>query len=501
MKRQIALLLTLMLMASVLYVPARADEKDVVIDSRNVEFPMDATITGDLEITGDCPETIILINVQVEGAIEVDADHPVTIRMQGNSSCAQMELDSQTTVIGGKIGELTMDTILSYVEAAQITKATVEKTGGVLHLEDTTVGTLVLEKSNSLAGGKGCQVQNLIKNDNRIRFSGSWENLQENFNPEKQTETVWNNRGVEGMLVLNRNLYSPERNVVKATLTITKVPEGMKGDYRLYWYIGSTFSGCTWHVDLEEGATFEWTCSVHFDGVMTELPVWAELTDNDDSDIKVRFVQPVKIDYTTEQYNDLEYDGDVFPYEIHLLRNQNVVIIYGLDEHGKYTKVVNAFVCSVGLHNPTPLGTYEINLQYRWGPLMGDLYGQYESQFNGNMLFHSVPYRSLEPNNIEWDEYAYLGEPASSGCVRLAVADARWIFNHCRKGTQVQIYESEELPVEKPVPIVIQEDSRHRGWCPTDPNPDNPTRAKNPPRVDDYFAKRERHKKPLPVLN
>ena len=45
------------------------------------------------------------------------------------------------------------------------------------------------------------------------------------------------------------------------------------------------------------------------------------------------------------------------------------------------------------------------------------------------------------------------------------------------------VYDSSSSPVELPVPCLIREDSLLRGWDPTDPDPDNPTRAEKVPVI------------------
>ena len=42
-------------------------------------------------------------------------------------------------------------------------------------------------------------------------------------------------------------------------------------------------------------------------------------------------------------------------------------------------------------------------------------------------------------------QYNKLGQQASAGCIRLAVTDAKWIYDHCRLGTKVVIGEGLSL--------------------------------------------------------
>ena len=164
------------------------------------------------------------------------------------------------------------------------------------------------------------------------------------------------------------------------------------------------------------------------------------------------------------------------PYYIEVIRNQNVVIVYGLDSNNNYTKIVKVFVCSVGKStSKTPTGTFKTSDKAKWGWLVGNLYGQYYTRITGSILFHSVPYTKKTKNSLEWDEYNKLGTAASKGCVRMTVKDVKWIYDNCPRGTTVKIYDG-NLPggVSKPSAQKISSDSPNKGWDPTDPDSNNP---------------------------
>lgn len=163
------------------------------------------------------------------------------------------------------------------------------------------------------------------------------------------------------------------------------------------------------------------------------------------------------------------------PYYIEVIRNKNVVVVYGLDDNNEYKKIVKVFICSVGLNNKTPLGTYNTTKGYAWGWLVGGLYGQYSTRIVGSILFHSVPYLKEDKSTLEWEEYNKLGQAASKGCIRMTVRDVKWIFDNCPVGTTVKIYDG-ELPsgVSKPGFTKINGSSPNRGWDPTDPDKNNP---------------------------
>lgn len=163
-----------------------------------------------------------------------------------------------------------------------------------------------------------------------------------------------------------------------------------------------------------------------------------------------------------------------YPYYIRINRALNVVNIYTLDENGIYSVPFRAMVCSTG--DATPLGTYNTTIKYRWRALFGGVYGQYATRIVDSILFHSVPYFSEDPSDLEYEEYNKLGTAASMGCVRLCVEDVLWIYNNCPIGTAVEFYDDWENPgpFGKPVPITIDVNDERRGWDPTDPDPNNP---------------------------
>ncbi len=174
-----------------------------------------------------------------------------------------------------------------------------------------------------------------------------------------------------------------------------------------------------------------------------------------------------------EDYSNAPADNGR-PYYVKVNRLRNVVTIYALED-GYYTKPVRAMVCSVGKNDGTPTGTYQTSDKYEWRFLVGDVYGQYAYRISGHIMFHSVPYYSMNKNDLESAEYNKLGEAASLGCVRLAVKDAKWIYDNCPAGTLVTIYDSEYAgPLGKPVAEVLDLEDERANWDPTDPDEENP---------------------------
>ena len=184
--------------------------------------------------------------------------------------------------------------------------------------------------------------------------------------------------------------------------------------------------------------------------------------------IRTTFIVPVN-NYTDAEYAQLQ--SAQYPYKLEVVRNQCTVLVYGLDMSGDYSILHHAFVCGPG--QTTPIGTFRTPFKAAWHPLQG-CWGQYCTQITGNYLFHSSPYNSPNKNDLSYRLYNQLGTVCSHGCVRLTVADAKWIYDNCPLGTTVSIYNASSLPVPKPSAPWLDISSPNRGWDPTDPDPANP---------------------------
>lgn len=155
----------------------------------------------------------------------------------------------------------------------------------------------------------------------------------------------------------------------------------------------------------------------------------------------------------------------------------NRIYVFQRDSEGKYSDLVKAFICSVGTgpdDDFTPTGSFYTTDKYQWRSLFGGTFGRYATRIHGTYLFHSVPYTAQRPDALKSAEFNKLGVAASQGCIRMAVRDAKWLYDNCAKGTFVYIYEKDETgPAYEPVPQIDLSDPR-KGWDPTDPDPNNP---------------------------
>lgn len=178
-----------------------------------------------------------------------------------------------------------------------------------------------------------------------------------------------------------------------------------------------------------------------------------------------------------ELSDDVTFDAEGKSYLIKVNRAANCVTVYTEDSNGEFTIPVKAMACSTGKYKGnTPLGTFSISNRYTWRLMVDNTHSQYATRIYGGILFHSVPCYRPRNDQLEVEEFNKLGSPASLGCVRLTVADSKWIHDYCGPGTTVIIYDDEDNPgpLGKPEVIKIPTDAPYRGWDPTDTHYANP---------------------------
>ena len=115
------------------------------------------------------------------------------------------------------------------------------------------------------------------------------------------------------------------------------------------------------------------------------------------------------------------------------LANHRTVVFQG--KKGSW-QPIKSWVCSTGApSSPTVLGNYTIT-GYRMYSFGHGYTCYYATQFWGDYLFHSVPYN--EGTHTIQD--GRLGYSVSLGCVRLAINNAKWIYDTIPAGTFVKTY-------------------------------------------------------------
>lgn len=137
---------------------------------------------------------------------------------------------------------------------------------------------------------------------------------------------------------------------------------------------------------------------------------------------------------------DLLYSPDAlanpYPWRVEVSIDEQKVRIYELTDERRY-ELVQTFKCSTGLHNSTPRGIFldghPVNRWHHFEKF--NCWAQYSFEVQGDIMFHSVIYSSNNENSLRSGSLYALGNPASHGCIRLSVEDAKWLFEHCKRGT------------------------------------------------------------------
>ena len=126
-----------------------------------------------------------------------------------------------------------------------------------------------------------------------------------------------------------------------------------------------------------------------------------------------------------------------------------IVTAYARDENGEYTVVIREMMCSSGTReNPSDAGDFILSgyhTTWCYFPKWGD-YARYWTRINAGIAFHSVIYNTVDTMDLSVRSYNRLGNRASHGCVRLQVADAKWIYDYVTAGTVVTI--TYQLPAD-----------------------------------------------------
>ena len=137
-----------------------------------------------------------------------------------------------------------------------------------------------------------------------------------------------------------------------------------------------------------------------------------------------------------------------------------VTTVYGKDAQGYYTKVLKRMICSTGTSSyPTPISVYTLNGQKaRWCFFpQWNSHAQYWTRISSSIAFHSVIYSRASTDALVLSSYTALGTPASHGCIRLLVSDAKWIYDNCGSGVMVETFagvrDPEGTQALKPAPI------------------------------------------------
>lgn len=178
-------------------------------------------------------------------------------------------------------------------------------------------------------------------------------------------------------------------------------------------------------------------------------------------------------------------------------RAAGCVTAYAYDNDKKaYIIPVKAFTVSVGRDTSstgtaaalnintsfTPLGSYSISsngatTKYTLKPMNEPdgsvVYARWATHIVGNVYFHAIAVGSQSHYALSPSTYNKLGSPASAGCIRMTVADAKWIYDYASSGSEVNIVmgsSSKPGPLGKTPTITVDYSIN---YDPTDPDVPN----------------------------
>lgn len=185
-----------------------------------------------------------------------------------------------------------------------------------------------------------------------------------------------------------------------------------------------------------------------------------------------------------------------------------VVTVYMYnDETDKYDIPINTFTVCVGRDTATnagagglntktsytPLGNYSIctngqSVKYTLKPMYepdgSTVYARWATHIVGNVYFHSIAVGSQSHYALPAYRFNLLGTACSAGCIRMAVADAKWIYDYASTGTKVKIVKGS---TKKPGPLGKAKTIKAKAginYDPTDPGVPESRKKK------DYKAKK-----------
>ena len=124
-----------------------------------------------------------------------------------------------------------------------------------------------------------------------------------------------------------------------------------------------------------------------------------------------------------------------------------------LDEQRVYVynhrkRLIATLPASTGVDDQTPVGTFKVfsqSAQAYYAPNPSERM-RWMTRFTkgregGNIGFHGIPYKVTKTGEIPFPTPLGVA-PSSHGCIRMRVADAKWLFQNMKIGTVVSVVRS-----------------------------------------------------------
>ncbi|NLM85490.1 MAG: L,D-transpeptidase family protein [Clostridiales bacterium] len=140
------------------------------------------------------------------------------------------------------------------------------------------------------------------------------------------------------------------------------------------------------------------------------------------------------------------------PYAVDVDVANQLIKVYGLDEKGEHTQLEKVFWCSTGTAGyPSRPGTYiTTGRRAQWAhfPNWGGGTARWWVRIDSEIAFHSIIYANYDLKRPNMNSVRKLGSVASHGCIRLTLADAKWMYDNIRAGTKITIFDDAPLDPE-----------------------------------------------------
>ena len=144
----------------------------------------------------------------------------------------------------------------------------------------------------------------------------------------------------------------------------------------------------------------------------------------------------------------------VLPYFFEVDVANQVVKVWKYNyETRDYTDLDRCFICATGTTAyPSPLGTFTLTgrrAAYCVFPNWGGGQARWWTRITSEIAFHSVLYSDASnPQTLKVKSFNGLGKRGSHGCIRMTVADAKWIYDHAKAGMKVWIHDDAAIDQE-----------------------------------------------------
>lgn len=131
------------------------------------------------------------------------------------------------------------------------------------------------------------------------------------------------------------------------------------------------------------------------------------------------------------------------PYAVEVDVNNQLIKVFGRDEQNELNKLEKVFWCSTGTTSyPSKVGVHVLTGRKASSALFpnwGNATARWWTRITSDIAFHSILFNSS--GAVSMKSVNRLGKRASHGCIRLSMADAKWVYDHIGKGVEVTIHE------------------------------------------------------------